>query len=95
MSGLYEGLFREKKERLRGIFVAVLSYLKNCYTEDRTKEVSRERIMATILSCNATGTFSAVLTGGILRTSSRLFVVFFFFSKSPQIHLPNVVCEFN
>lgn len=34
--------------------------------------------MATILSCNATGTFSAVLTGGILSTSSRLFVVFFF-----------------
>lgn len=70
MAGQYEGLFREKKERLRGIFVAVLSYLKNCYTEDRTKEVCREGIMATILSCNATGTFSGVLTGAILRYPS-------------------------
>lgn len=77
------GLFNEKKGRLRGIFIAVLNYLKNCYREDKVKEVRRERIMATVPSCNFTALSSGVLSGIIPSSSALLFL----FSASPLINL--------
>ena len=31
------GLFNEENGRLRGVFIAALNYLKNCFREDKAK----------------------------------------------------------
>ena len=82
--GLKEpGLFSEEKGRLWGIFIAILNYLKNCYREYKAQVVHRERIMATVPSCNFTAVSSDVLIGVIPSSSALLFL----FSGSPLIKL--------
>lgn len=72
--GLKElGLFNEENGRLIGVFIAALNYLKNCFREDKAKEVHRESIMATVPSYNFTAVSAGVLTGIIPSASAVLF----------------------
>lgn len=72
--GLKElGLFNEENGRLRAVFIAALNYLKNCFRDDKAKEVHRESIMATVPGCNFTAVSSGVLTGIIPSASALLF----------------------